>query len=885
MQENSNYLIVFFNIKAYNLSNRCVKLTHFFGGDYMRYNTKKFLIFLLAVCMVINFIGESLLISVEATSIASKGPLDLKRILSADVKIPDKSAMLKLAERYYYEAIKKADTTEKEYIAYIIDWKVEFTGKNASPDKAKKLSYPNSYLINYTNMKNLYTAVSSAAVAIDYDSSTAIGNLASAVITYGEDSFDKKSKDFEKNINQYRQDAASLYTYSLFLVSNKKQDKSNAVTQILNLGHLYIDMGKVNDSKKLFDEAFAIDENYMPSREGLAAYYLAKGDKKKAEKIIEDGKPLYIASKIRKANEDSSEKNAPSVEGSDSLAVIEQKIDKLNQVKLLNAAEFFESLDSDEVKKVVKFVDNIKSEIKYTAPSITMISQYSTLESIKSPMGKVALEAYAQGMGIEYDKAYKVNYDLHLDMMKNLGLDVDMNFDINDVLKNPEKYENFTPEINISGIEKLQSDMKEYSNQIGQGIEQGDSKEILEIASKFSPKLRVLTLNPRDYSNPTDILTQIYNLTVLNKKLHAIRMYSFTEQQKDSEILADIQEKLALTLHYIEEAMDLALSQVVCTHGSTTDYCDICTIKIHNIHSNFYPQINNASQIVWKQASDYMSVRYLQYVKPKAESIYKSAMGNVMLISDPKVRTEVENDLKDGIYALVNSTITNVLVAYDFAPYKPISHCGCDLEAIHAALERERKAFDAAEFERTIKETKATWEFKQGIIPEGSPLYAKLDSYATTISTPFVEGRISPMKTNVKYKFEIPGVPVSASYDKVEDRNRNTTTRGGGISVSGDKSFAGDTMSVKGSVSLRGEVTTDGNANITSVDVIGTAEAGATAGVLQATGTYEASVMRGCKYSGEVAATTEKVLQIPEEAGALIEAPTKILWQGEYKKK
>ena len=833
----------------------------------------------------------------ESVSAGEDSILNIEAEFNADIEVPEINDILHIAQKYYKLARSKATVEELGHIGELIVWQPDFTGNTVDSKNALQFSYPAAFLAAYTDLENVYLALNAAVFAFDIKNPISAGNLASAIAAYPEDVKGKPLALIFTDAAEFTEDADKVYKYALSLTLTGEVISAEALPLLLNYGNFCIDTEMLDTAKQMFEAALNLAPDYYPANEGMAAYWLAAGDKHKAEEILKKAKKPMMYAVMAKSGKNSSEEVAPEVKANENLSAMEAKLEKLAEVPILLATDFYEGIDPEGAAEARRFVDNLATEWKYTAPDYKYLSQYSTLKAFESGQGQAAFkafkgqfQAFAQG---EYAQAAQV---MSQNLLGGMGIDLG-GIDMADMMKNPEKYKDKGKDINVEGLKDFAEKMAGMAKQAEAGLKEGNVDALIDMVSNTAPELAIYKMKPGDYANPTDILTQKYNMTVLHRKLLGYKNYFFKQVEELKRVLEDDGKKLSSRMDELKKGMEDALAQLAEEHEnshSKSGECGTCVIKRHSIHMQYYPQMNNINETCWMDATNFMNSRYTQKLKGKIEEMYAECMSNCMLISDPDIRKIKEDEIKTEVYGEVIKVFGFVLGAYGLKEPGYPFECSCDPAAVAAAEEQERKRFQEEEANKTLMENKARKEFEAGIIKESSQLYQRLDKYSAGLHLMFMDAKWHPLKTEVKFKVKIPldKLETGADFGWTTEHIRNTTTYGGGLSASAKGEIG--KLEAGGTLSVQGEMTVDGNGNIVRGDVVGTASGTLSGGSHEATGTYEASVMRGCKLSGEVARLTGDTLKPPNGGEAWDDyastigvfqpdKPKKILWKGEYK--
>jgi hypothetical protein len=776
---------------------------------------------------------------------------------------PDAAKVLAIAEKYYNMGVSKATDHEKLYIPTIINWKPDFKGKAQNAAKAAQYLTSSAYITAFTELKGIYLPLNAALFALDTGNAAIAGNLASAIAAYSEDTYKKPMGEALASVKEakpYSEDAAVVYEYALGLKLSNPTIDISALPLLLNYGYLCIDIGELDKAKTVLEAAYNLAPGHMPAIEGMASYWMAKGDKNKAKELLEGANLSVMRRNIQKMKDNVDEKKVPLVSQGDSNEAAQTKLRAMDKLEPVLASDFYEQLDPAGAQAARNLVNQLQNSIRYTAPDYNYLSQYSTLKNFRSQGGTSAFEAFCEQLNILEDK-------------------------IN------SKRE---PQRNIDELEQLLQMLESNPDMDPAQMAELFSKS--NFAAQNTPELAIILLEPDNYVNPTDILAQQYNVMQLKNKWGSYITYMGMQFNELRENIANAGMDVTRKRMDLENRMNEALIQLDEEHDSShkKSYsdCDACIIGRHKIHSTYDPQLNNLAETAWMDITNFLSIRYMQRIKPNLEAMYIECMKNVLLISDPSVRAKVEENLRLDVEEFIAIAFQHVESAYSIDigayPYE----CDCSEAEIAAAIKRQQKELDAAENQRIAMHMKAKQAFEAGEIPENSGLYQQLDKYSANYNLFFTKIKMHPLKTEVSIDISVPGTDTSIGGKMTENHIRNTTDYSGGITVGlGSKSTAGGAIGASASVSLKGEMSVDGKGNVTSADVAGSVQGTVNVLGTEATGTYEASIQRGCKLSGEVAKIQSEFVKVKssEELDAFTpdkpEKVKKVLWQGEYQVK
>ncbi|HPW39978.1 MAG TPA: hypothetical protein PLW98_00520 [Bacillota bacterium] len=776
---------------------------------------------------------------------------------------PNPAKVLALAEKYYNMGMSKATPHEKLYIPTIINWKPDFKGKAQNPAKAAQYLTSSAYMTAFTELKGIYLPLNAALFALDTGNATIAGNLASAIAAYSEDTLKMPlgtALGINKESKAYADDASAVYEYALGLKLSKPTIDISALPLLLNYGYLSIDRGMLDSAKVVLEAAYNLAPGHMPAIEGMAAYWLAKGDNAKAKELLEGANLSVMVRNLKKMKDNVDEQKVPLVKHGDSHEAAQNKLRTMDKLQTVLASDFYEQLDPAGAQAARNLVNQLQSSIHYTAPDYNYLSQYSTLKNFRSQGGTSAYEAFCEELNALEEKVNSKRMD----------------------------------EVDIDALEQLLGQLESNPDmdpaQIAAMFTQSD------FTSKTAPELLILSMEPDNYVNPTDIIAQQFNVLQLKHKWGSYTTYLAIQFGELNEAIRNASEDIVRKMVPLEEKMRAELIELSEEHGKSHrksySECNACIIKRHKIHSTYDPQLNNLAETAWMDITNFVSTRYVQRIKPNLEAMYVECMKNILLISDPAVRAKVEENLKTDIEEFILVAFQHVEDAYSINIRAYPYECDCNAEDIAAAYERQQKEMDAAENQKIAMHMKAKQAFEAGEIPENSQLYQNLDKYSANYNLMFTKIKMHPLKTEVSLDVKVPGSDIGVSGKMVENHIRDTTGYSGDITVGvGKASTAGGAIGASASVSLKGEMTVDGKGNVVSTDVAGSAQGKVNLVGLEGSATIEASTQRGCKLSGEVAKIQSDFVKVktPEELEAFTpdkpEPVKKVLWQGEYQVK
>jgi hypothetical protein len=812
-----------------------------------------------------------------------------------------KTDILAIAEKYYQKTV--AWVEEKSEFLRIINFTPDFCGSSVDAEKAKNLSIDTASLITFTNAKNMSTAFAAAVFTLDPDSAVTANNLAAAIASCN----DRLLESGQATDEAY-QDAVSVYLYAL--QQSKKEGKltSDSLNILVSLGNLYLDTNQYKQAYAAFSEAYQFDKDCSGAKIGLMNYYLAKGDLKNALKYADGMHYPVMAQKVADLEKEKPDvlKEEP-VDANASEEKMEEAMDRHTEIPVLTTFDFYQNIDPQAYADAKDFVDGIRGRMLYTAPDITIISQYSSLQNISQPMGQSALESFAVGIKELYERQAEANAEQNLDTLEGLGVDIDFGgVSIEDIIANPEAYENLEPD--ITGLEDLEENamdmaqeildaMNNLENNNYEGIENVD--QVFSAFSKVLPENEIFAHNPFEYGNYLDFFVQRYNVSVLQRKMNVLPLYAMKVNNKVNEQIIAQAEALGMQISKLDEAQ-AEEEEKLAKQLEDSDLPELERARrFHAIHEKYRPQRNNYKSIAYNQLTTMAIEAYLKKIKPNAEKVYNDGMGHIMLISDEEVQKSLEDRLVQQVLNAVTGALNNVLVAHSIAKWEEPFEC-CDLPELEAAEAARLEAEEAAAREQALNDEEARKKFEACEIDENTELYKRyIKPYEVNINTIVFKGTISPYKSswNVIIGSENLAEVVSAAtgvksnfgagvnFGKMTNHFSNATTYNGGLTFQA-KAGIGD-VETKLTTNVGASLTKGPNGIFSpnDVDIYSDTSVSARAGLVSATSGIEVSAARGTRFHGKAVITGDKYLDKYKQdvMGHWPDIDLKI-WEGQYKK-
>lgn len=757
---------------------------------------------------------------------------------------PSKTEILELARHYYEFVEPKIESGTRSEFQRLVTWKPDFSGKEASSQNLalqKHSSVNVALALSYTNAKNFYLAMAASVFSINPEDSTAAGNFAAAVAAYADDLLLEGAAG--AGVQQYYADAEKIYLYALLSAKSGEGYTPNALPFLVSLGNLYLDGSKFNEAYACFQAALELNGEYWPAIEGLYNTYIAMNQLQKALDLIAEKQkfPVFLNATMKLSEKQEQDLEKPFVqEFSADESVLEKKLESFSTIESVSTADFLDAIDQEAKKKLEALIREVQGKMRYTAPDMNFLFQYSSLKAISAPAGESALEAFAAGKDSMEEIVEKLNDEL---------------------------YKTDIPEEKLAQIEALAGTFAK--NQDAKAL-----KNYYSAMAEVYPEYSVYALNPFDYANPLDVIIQRHNIENFNTKFIAYRGYLGKVNYRVAKEIDDIIQNCQRKTDEFYRQMDAAEAALPDNASQN---------ERHAVHLKYYPQINNAQEIAWGQATQVVSTAYQKKMKPKAEQMYNDCMRHIILISDDSVRQYLENKLKEGLLSNLSIMYDNIYEAYSFGW---LDNCSCDEEALAKEREAEEKERDRLANEQIRKNMEAKKKFEAGEIDENSQLYKKyIKPYEVKINTPFVEGVVGPYKSWFKVKLELPNTPLpTIDFGYMEHHIRNTTTYNGGIEFGKSVELGKAEAGVKAYMKFTATRGTDGQFSVNDIDITGGTKVTLDTMFTSAEVGMEASSVRGAKSYANFAFSGDSLIieEVKQYMGNWSPDLKLEVWNGEY---
>ncbi len=716
-------------------------------------------------------------------------------ILPGKQGAPTQAYVLQIAARRSRSAVEALDPNDLALYSRSVPWTPQFDGVHIDAGRAKQYSLYVSTATNYYNRPYFVLALASAAFALDPGSTANANNFAAAIITAGE-RLNPGTGNAEA-LAPYRKEAESVFLYAMALSMTNNAWTDKSLTAILNLGNLYIDMGRLNEARSLFEVARRISPYSWDAALGMAAYFHAVDQPEKARIILSDAaldRPAYYAAmrKSQAALQATDRYGDLPLESPDQ--AYEEGIKAMAAQPILTAADFVAQLDQNERNRMRYFVEHLPPQGSFRAPSIKTLTEYSTLQAASSPRGVSALKDFSEMLGRFSLSSVATAENQQLQWLDRMGLKIDPGVDVDDLAKHPEKYagRDKEPEVKISGMETFVANMDKLAKLAAQAegdLDVGKISSSMNVASRIDPYFTILQMDPYRYADPMDILIQKHNFTVHNRKTNLYRGYLYSVNKRTYASVLDViaqterkSDALAAMRKSEIEKFD-AEKEAARKQGADTESAE-WKLKLHQIHVKYAEQLNAVEETGFGSAANIAAAAYTQKIAPTAEAYYYDVIRHVALISDPDVRRQKEIFLRTSVTSALSRGLTSVLVAYDSFHYHHEWDCDCDIAQLLRQREAEEKALHREENARVLRNKAAKKVFDSGEIPESTPLFKRLDSFGTDFNFVLVKGRVSCARTVVEFKVPLPILGKTEFFGSmVKSEFTGAATYGGGARI------------------------------------------------------------------------------------------------------
>ena len=736
-----------------------------------------------------------------------KPTIDLAKISKYDSSGAATASLLKIVKKYYDLALPKIEPKLKVDYNILTYGNVSFDGKLTDEKKALELSSIAACANINPDSKYFATALSCAAFSKAVKNNKVTHNMA-AIINLLE-----LPKDAGINV---KTDAVAVYEYAVSL------DPKNADT-LVNLGNVYMDLDRQEDAKILFEAALKLIPKYSRAKEGMATYWLARGDKKKAAAELKKDQ-IMLPGYVRKMNESSEiiadPERAPDVTGGDSLEAAKAAIDKLKELKAVSTADFIEEFDPVDAQQIRNKINHLPEGDRLYLPKITAIAEVSSYDIYYNKTHK--FKGYTDSLESYFKKWAKTIEKLEKQNLQNMGIQ-------------PGKGSvKFAPDMDPAKLKELAKQAKEEAKA-------GNFEKLQQLMALVDPE-QSKTIQP-EYSNGNQIETYIktYNMQELNKKRNAYFFYFMRLCEKYESIL---QEDSKVGLQKIKELKDEEAQEVAqltrSRNPQTAEEWEILSKDIKQVRVQFALRRNLVRQTWFQKGFGMMAPQYINTFKPMMEEMWVDCMPHVRIISDQKSRDKWYADISS--IALTNSVrFLNLVLAGAAADGQWDDVNGQDLENAEKEL---KEALGKAGQE-------ARQDMEAANAPEGLSAEALLDKFSINQSFGPLDVKLTASSIEITGTLLVKG---KLSYDWKQD------VLSGGLGV-GVK-FGADFKGAKAEAGVSTMVTVTINTatgKVSEIDWAGNADLSLSAGGVSTGGSYQASVMHGNSFTPALSGAYQQI--------------------------
>lgn len=436
-----------------------------------------------------------------------------------------------------------------------------------------------------------------------------------------------------------------------------------------------------------------------------------------------------------------------------------------------------------------------------------------------------------------------------------------------------EKLNARSPSNKVEDEAEAEAGMKKY--RINQNSDIETVKKFFAELSKIYPEYAIYSINPYDYANPVDIIIQQYNVEYFTKKLSTYYKYLIMANWKVETSVREIFDICETKEVALWEEMDDKISEI----GDD----DSSLVKVHNVHLTYYPKINGLKQVYWNQATSITVTAYQQKIKKYAELMYNDCMKHLILISDDKIQTYLEEQLQAALLSSMAAIMNQLYLSFSFVRYD--NDCACDnaeIERMQRKIEQEENRLANEQIKRNMEAKK---RFENGDLDENSDYYKKfIKPYEVHFSSPFVKGVIGPYKTTMHIKIQLLKNHNILEFKQVEHHIRNTTTYNGGIEVGAGVNAGSYEIGPRAYLKFTATKGSDGQFAMDDVDIIGGGNVTFKSMFTEAQAGMEASAIRGTKTYANFSVSAEKLVNsdFRKSMGFWFPKLKKELWNGVY---
>jgi len=790
-----------------------------------------------------------------------------------------------------------------------------FDGKTKDVKLAAKLSY-DSALMGVNGIPNATLALACVVFDMAPTAVWAAQNLGCAIAMFCDNNDDDAIRMREAEIYA---DAEKVLQYALWLSLTNGNPGANSAGPLVCLGNLYLDTNRQAEAQQFFETAMNVSGGSLQAMNAMTVCHKLKGNKRGVNELAMKAS-MNNSTLLAKAYNELDKKvneGAPSREGDlENEAVQEQYMEELCKIEVVTYADLFGPIDPTTAAKMKADAASAAVRMKIRIPDMTVITQFTTVNeenkrAVQSAMEAANQEAVTLGQ-------FNARYSKHMvrmqaDTLDNMGIQSRIGgMAAPDFMRaaadNPMQFRNATNisvdpnlanELMSKAMSQANDMMKSLEKMMAGGTDDliakmgggfggggmsDDAKDLFKQTSKLDPIQAINALDPFDYANPWDIIVQKENVHLFEYNKSALIMYIGSINGKTTEGLMQMRENFGRRIDQLEQTVHAESSSLADLYHNDKISSDEYMIRLHRIHTTYYPQVKALIVPWFGQATQATSMAYKKLEKyvPK---MYQSAMKHLMCISDEKIRDDEEKKLIGLISGGISTAIGNLLQAYAIGnQLLDIRECGCDEEMLRA-MERRLEEYKRTEGNAMIEEQKRKKNsFNDGEIDENSSFYKNfIKKYEYTIDFGFMKYKSNLHQSTSSITLWTPFGSIDHSSYK------NHMTGRSGVSADLTLSLGDEVDPLKGEAKFGFSISRDRNGKVhpRDVDLRASLEVGTNMPYLSATAGMSASLMRGTKVYGGASASSGHIDDYKERLGTMgnyvpVSSPTLELWSGEY---
>lgn len=552
-----------------------------------------------------------------------KATISLAKISTYDKSGITTTAVLNIAKKYYTEYLPKVEVKLKTEFNKLAVGKATFDGKLTDEKTAANLTNIATTSSINPNGRNFSTALACVAFSKAAKKNIPAHNMAAVI--------NLLDLPVKSALNS-KADAIVIYEYAVSL-------NPRNVDTLVNLGNVYMDKDRQEDAKIMFEAALKIIPKYNRAREGMAAYWLARGDKVKAEKELQEDKVMMGRSvKVIDDNNKilADPKRAPLITPNDSIETSKAAINALSKLKVISTADFIEGIDPIDAQQIRLRINHMPAADKLVIPDIHSIASISTYKIFQYTYHEYYYEFE------DYFAAWEERFHQRADLM----------------------FDSSSEETDISD-------------------EDFDTDELEAEQKENSPKNDLIASYIQDYNDE-----------VLTKKILAYTTYLHKTQQKLSTIIEVDKQNLQRKIEEIMNMEEIKLASIGAS-GMNEEARIAAADKVTKEHRMMR---NNERDFFFQRNYGMMVSQYIQDIKPTIEKMWTDCIPHIKLIKDVQKREFSYNFLLANAMGNSEEFINLIFDSGNISGYEEVSQA--EIDEAGAALENALEK--AAAIERAV---------------------------------------------------------------------------------------------------------------------------------------------------------------------------------------